>query len=462
MRPNAELIQWWRRTLEAIDPLRPLTREEVDSLYTERPDAPARMIATRLRRSFPGRGQSILLYGARGAGKSSELSRLAREICDEYAVVQIDLGAGLPDETSTLALVILLGAAVLQVTNEWVRPDAEAKARPRHGEARLTEALKKFGLASNFLADMLGHIAPILSWTGADGGATSAARAALATGGAALSHAADLRRELSRSSLAGRLPTDKQDDARAVTEAVNQLLRELEELAGRPAILLADGFDKRTRIEDIQTALADLDLLVALEAPIVLTGPVVLRHDIRFRGLSNGFTMHSLPNIAVRRRRVGDGARIEVTVEDNAAGLALLREIFERRMRSIGVGEIAAPDALTLAARMSSGIIREFLQILTGAGELALDAGRRTILLADVEAIVRRLRLSLQGSLDEKDWMLLARVLAKPGTLPADDRADVLLYENFIACYANGDLWFRPHEAIADSVLTTVREPGDV
>lgn len=458
MRPSKELISWWRRILEAIDPLRPLVRDKIDDLYAERPDSPTRMIATRLRRSSPGHGQSILLYGARGAGKSSELSRLARELRDEYAVVQVDLGAGLPDQTSTLALVVLLGAAVLQVSKEWAGPDAAATTPARTGEDKLNKALAKLGLASTFLGSVLKHIAPILTWTGADSGVTAAATAALSTAGTALSHSADLRRELSRDPLAGRLPADRQDDARAVTESVNQLLHELEQLTGRPPLLLTDGLDKRTNIEDIQTALADLDLLVALEAPIILTGPVVLRHDVRFRGLANGFTMHSLPNIAVRKRGNEGGE----TIEENADGLALLRDIFERRMRAIEVLEAVEPQALDLAARMSSGIIREFLQILTGAGDLALDAGRRQITLRDVEAVVRRLRLSLQGSLNEKDWMLLARVLAKPGTLPADVRADVLLYENFIACYANGDLWFRPHEAIADSVASTVGDPDNV
>ena len=32
------------------------------------------------------------------------------------------------------------------------------------------------------------------------------------------------------------------------------------------------------------------------------------------------------------------------------------------------------------------------------------------------------------------------------------NQADTLLFENFIACYPNGDLWYRPHELIVEFV----------
>ena len=53
----------------------------------------------------------------------------------------------------------------------------------------------------------------------------------------------------------------------------------------------------------------------------------------------------------------------------------------------------------------------------------------------------------MQGFLDEASLAILQRVRDK-GTLPA--QGDTLLFQNIVVCYANGDLWFRPHEAIVD------------
>lgn len=453
---DQEVLSWWRKVLGPLDPMQPLRAEDVGRLYTERPDAPYKMIAARLRRSPALRGQTILIYGARGAGKSSELSRLGAELKDEYTIVHVDLGAGLPETTSTLALVVLLGAAALHGLAQWERPDVPPSSGGR-GKDLLAVALKQLGLSADFLGGLLKHVGPALALVGADSGVSAAAGGAWAV--SALAHAAALRRELGRGPLGERLTSDRFDDARAVADAVNTIFLELEARAGRPPLLLADGLDKRTRLEDVSTALADRDLLASLAAPMVLTGPVVLRHDPRFRSLESGSAMFSLPNVAVRRR----GGRGGHEVVDNEDGIALLRELSMKRLATVDVhlDDLMERGALGLAARMSSGIIREFLTILTSAGDAAQSAGERRISAAHVEAAVRRIRLSLQASLDEQDWQILARLIQKPGTLPADDRADVLLYENFIACYANGDLWYRPHEAIAGSVSGVLGSDAD-
>jgi hypothetical protein len=446
--PTPELINYWRPVLEQIDPLRPLRSDNVEELYTERLDPPYRAITTRLLRCSPAQGQTIVLYGARGAGKSSELTRIADVLRDSFAVIQVDLGAGLPDDTSTLALVLLLGVAALAEQSRWREVTDDATSTTA-GLDRLTRALKGFSLGGEFVAGLLEKIGPLIAITGVDGGASAAIGASLSTA-SALAQTAALKRELSRGPLAGRLPPDRFEDARAVVEAVNGILSDLEKLAGRPPLLLADGLDKRTSIDDVQKALADVDLLTAVSAPMVLTGPVVLRHDPRFRAIGDRSLLITLPNITVRRRVTPPSS----AVEDNPEGIKLLRDLFARRMRSLDIStdEVVDADALTLAARMSSGIIREFLTILTNAGDVAIDANERKIRRPHVEAAVRRLRLSLQGSLDANAWVILARLLEKPGTLPADRGADVLLYENIIACYTNGHVWYRPHEAIVDSV----------
>lgn len=75
-----------------------------------------------------------------------------------------------------------------------------------------------------------------------------------------------------------------------------------------------------------------------------------------------------------------------------------------------------------------------------------------------MDAAVRRHRLKLQGYLNTERVQILERVLDKPSVLPSGEQADELLFENLIACYANGDLWYRPHEAIAAGLEATLRD----
>jgi len=64
-----------------------------------------------------------------------------------------------------------------------------------------------------------------------------------------------------------------------------------------------------------------------------------------------------------------------------------------------------------------------------------------------MDAAIGSKRRELQGCLRENLIDVLHHVLETTG-LPEGDAADQLLFENFIACHANGDVWFRPHELL--------------
>ncbi|MCA9558445.1 MAG: hypothetical protein KC583_07780, partial [Myxococcales bacterium] len=369
---------------------------------------------------------------------STELARLAHQLHDQYCVVHVDLGAGLPDRCGTLAILALLGAATLRAADDWRAPDGAPQDTARKA---LERSLATIGAPAETLGKLIGAVGSVIAWFDPPTGA------GLGSAGKAIGHAADvgqqaaaLRRQLDHASMANALSRDTAEAADAIVAAVNQALDALHSLSGRPPLLLADGLDKRVDLDDIKAALADVDVLTGLRAPLVLTGPITLRHDPRFRGLPGRFALESLPNVGVRRP--DGGARHD--------GQKLLAELLRRRLTARGLdAALVDPSAVELAAGMSSGIVREFLDLICKAGELAFDADRRTIERPDIEAVGRRRRLELQGYLNEGSIKLLQRVLDKR-VLPADPLADVLLYENLIACYSNGDAWFRPHELLVD------------
>lgn len=454
-RPSPELRDWWKPKLRVLDPWRELVRQEIEELYAERQTAPFTSLARELVVADQPAQLKFILCGARGSGKTTELVRLAREVDGEFCVIQTDLAAGLPETASTLAIVTLLGVAALHVSKQWSDPDADTSALVavdssgdghQGGAALLDRALARFGDLVPSVADLLGGVGSVVTLFAPATGTALKASGVVAK--STVIGSSRLRDALARGPLDGRLAPEQRDDARAVVEAVNTILAELGALAGRPPLLLVDGLDKRTSVEDVELALSDEHLLRALDAPLVLTGPVNLRHDPRFRAVPGNFRLSLLYNVPVCERDNDE----EGKVRTGAAGVAILAELYERRRASAKLPkDLIAPEPIERAARLSSGIVRDFLRLLHSACMNALDQGRQQVSAADLDAAIKAQRLELQGYLDQGGIDTLGRVLAK-GTVPATPQADILLFENFIACYPNSNLWYRPHELIVDYV----------
>ena len=240
------------------------------------------------------------------------------------------------------------------------------------------------------------------------------------------------------------------EQTRDLVETVNGLFRQLQALTGRPALLLADGLDKQDELEDVFAALESPDLIQRIEVPVVLTGPVNLRHDPRFRGLRNHFRNEILFNVAVRKPP-GDA---------HAEGEQVLMDLYERRRAAAALPKDLFQDSdLRHAASMSAGIVRDFLSILYDAGLEAFSEGRDIVTSEDLATGVRKLRQMMQMALNSDRIVLLGRVLKKR-VLPPGMEASRLLYENYVACYPNGDVWYRPHEVLVDYVTRNQESRG--
>ena len=72
--PSTELIEWWRPKLRAVDPRRMVQLEEIHDLYVERGDAPYRSVVRDLLLAERPAEVKVLLCGARGSGKTTELT----------------------------------------------------------------------------------------------------------------------------------------------------------------------------------------------------------------------------------------------------------------------------------------------------------------------------------------------------------------------------------------------------
>jgi signal recognition particle GTPase len=80
----------WTKLIEAFDPSVPLA-ESLDALYVERAsDTPSNRIARELGRRHDARTKYVII-GARGAGKTTELWRIARKLEGTRYNLGIDL-----------------------------------------------------------------------------------------------------------------------------------------------------------------------------------------------------------------------------------------------------------------------------------------------------------------------------------------------------------------------------------
>jgi len=444
--------QTWTTFIRAVDPYRELQPDEIDSLYADRPQAAWSRLWDALEFSPSPERLKFLLAGSRGSGKTTELIKLQSELHERFVVLRVDIAPLHENGAGTLPIVAALGASLELAIRSW-RGEEPGEAR----DSGVRAALQQLGVAAEQFEGLLKPLAGLVALVPTSEAAATATALATTAGAAGLSRKALVQLQgLSRGDkLASRLNADNEGAATELIEAVNQALAELHDLAGRPAMLLVDGLDKKTHLQDVLTALGDVHLLLDIQAPLVFTGPAHLRTDERFAaGNVVGFKAEVLHNITVLDH-TPDG------LAPKDEGLAALLSLAHKRFKQAGLpDDLVQEPALRHLARMSSGYVRDYLRLLDEAGKACRTRKGEHISLDDAQEATRQLRHGFQGAINEEDLRLLGRVL-QTERLPAGERADELFFENHIACFRNHDLWYRPHEVLVDYVRKATEEPGE-
>lgn len=435
-------LQWWQEFNRRFDPFRLLGPDEVEALYARRPHAPSqRIFDDEFLFAADPSSVRVALAGARGSGKTTEMLRLWKMLAQDgspAAPVYVDVAASLPEDASTLTWLPLVVAAVQTAADDWGAPAATGDP--------LGDALTGFGVGAEVTAKLLGAVSNVSQWVGPEGQAAGALAEAVATSLSGL-------REFARSAQQLRQPvTDaNRREAEALIQALRTELKRLTTASGRPAALLLDGLDKRQDLEAVFRALQDADLLFDVSAAIVLSGPIELRHDPRFAALvmPGRFHTQSVHNLPVVHR---DG-------RPKAVGVDTLVELYNLRAkedRAFGTIDVLPAALVREAARWSSGVIREFLELVRRSGLAARRGGRDRAVEADLDFAVTERRQQYQATLTVEEWDTLGEVL-DTGERPRA-RVDELLFTNVVACYHNHDLWFRPNELLVEYIRDRRRE----
>lgn len=456
---NAEFYSYWRGLSRAFDPYYAIPVEHVEALYAPRYKSPSERLSERIRSEERPEQLKVLLCGARGSGKSTELARLAEVLFLEWAPLRLDLAAVLPPGSATLPIAVHIGAAALRALHDRKDPGAPLAVQgagwTRAG-AIFSGALQALGLGAEGLAKLL-EAAPAISKLilppSVEAAMPAEALPSLAAGAGAAARAADsqlrARMNAARAAVSGPLgeyvSVDKMDDAQRVLDGVNGILEELKAHEQRPVLVLVEGLDKLQQLSDVQLAVSQPEFLEQIQAPLVMTGPMQLRSSPHFSRLPGTLRPEPLSNVPILSPPFTQPT-------PNPAGVREMVDIFVRRRRHFHVDEnIISERLLDRAALMSSGTPREFLTLLDLAKLEAISARRRNIAEADLEGALKQRRQELTGAFTSERVRILYDVLTS-GTASHGEVADELLFTNFIAAYPNGDLWYRPHELLVESV----------
>lgn len=457
---SQELIGHWRHVRTAFDPFFAIPLDKVSKLYAPRTNGPARRIVREIRSAPDYTQVKFVLCGARGSGKSTELTRIAAELFLEYVPLRVDVASILPPKSATLAVCAHIGAAALTALHRLKAPDKPLVPRVggwTKGGLIFADALVALGMTVETLGKYLEAMPAVSSiLTSTEAGldvppqALSLAGASLRAGAAGLTARFVAAKSAVSGPLGAYVSQDRMDDAAAVLKGVNAILAEIADHERRPVLIFVEGLDKLESLDEIRVAISQPELLEMLQAPLIVTGPVQLRSAIEFARLPGRLRSDLVNNVAIFEPPASKGAEPKVA----PTGIDELLSLYERRRQHFGLSaEVVEVDPLREIARLSSGIPREFLMLLDYASMEAMDADQRVIRKSDVDAALRRRRIELSASFTPPRVRVLYRVLGS-GLSGEGEEAEDLLFHNFIACYPNGMLWFRPNELVVDAVRT--------
>ncbi len=320
---------------------------EVDAAWrADRTHGPFRSIVERL--DLQDDESKVLLTGTVGSGKSTELLRVAEARGDKEFVILLDLDRHFTHvvgdssalrmveawEVCFLACVALVRAAREQLGFEvdkatlrdletaW-RQAATASQTPDPGEVDVIGLGKSMFITASEGIVAAGHaVNPVAAGVG------RVALAALR----ALSDAAKWRLPMGRASA----PLVDQDESiRTLLAVANRIIGEVQ-LKARRVLLVLDGLDRITDIDHARRLFLDSGLLGRLFCSVVLCAPFAMRHamDLARVRRFHCVTLVNEPVLDPHRPL------------ESGVGLAVMRDMYQRRVRDLG--DAAALDASLL------------------------------------------------------------------------------------------------------------------
>jgi len=440
----------WIAIHNAFDPFESVPAEKLEAWYVERPHSPLRPLLNELRpEKTPSR---TILVGHPSSGKSTELTKLATELGkqNEYFVVRIDLDQNLDIERANpVEVIFLMGAAIYKVAAAQLdkKPDPSRLEQLKKGLETLVQTHTGNRDFSLNVSDLLENLVCF--------GASLIA-------GPVGKTVANLANKVIRPFrfVSG---TDKEvvrklevePKIETLVEALNSIVADVQEKAGKPLVLIVDGLDKPYDPDIIALNFAERNYLSKPACRVVYAAPMWVYYSSRFAAVRQRFPVLEFPNIKLyerrkRQRNTRAGKRQSMSRRKrDEHGFQVMREIVNKRLGALGLmpDKVIETTALDRLIHASGGVVRDLIRLIRDVASDAEIAGASSITKKLAEKAVARLRRQYEAQLLPKDREILVKV-HQTHQRTDDEICDLLLQGNFVLSYVNDEVWFDTHSLL--------------
>ncbi len=393
-----------------FDPYQPLPADS--SYYVQRPDTALSRLHRWLTRGA-GKPMKIFYSGHRGAGKSTELNRLVadEEIRKQYVIVHYRIGDYAdPLNLSHVDVLFSMGAQIfVQYTDKekgyGKRLPAELIRELESWRGRIEERVRAVDKAvgASAEANLNAFFLKALGWSKAE----------------------ETSRKEIRQIIEPRLSE--------LISSINLIVSAIAAREQKPVLVIIDDLDKPPLDVAKKIFHGYYTVLMQPACAIVYTVPSAIFFSPEFATL-RGQTFF-LPNLKLHA-----AGQPQQRVEQCYAAL---RDFFSRRAHR----RLISNDALDAAATVSGGVFREMARVIQTGADLALEAQRDRIEVADIRRAEAELRNEFTHFLTPEDYQTLRAIHDNPRRLDPQNLAPLL--HNLAALeYHNDESWYGVHPAI--------------
>lgn len=449
---KAEAQRFWAPIINDFQPLDSAWLGEMDKFYVDRaagdPTNSALQLLkegllSSLNRPKPYRA---LLTGHRGSGKSSELMRLAEELAEDFFVVRFDAELILSPET-TNHFDIILGMGIAVFATAQLKDLSPKRKLADDLLNSLSKFIRKYEDRKGFkldLASLVKQVAVGLVNVSAVGVVTGGNPAALVA--ATAFQATKLELNVGDEHIRTlELPPNRIE----VISALNKIIEWVQVECGKRVLMIVDGLDK-VATPRARLLFADSSLLRDPLCALVYAAPIVFYHRaVAWQAEQIFDSYEMLPNVPVHKRSPRDKNWMD-SRELSESGAEVMREVVRRRLakHDLTVDDVIAPQALTLLAQMSGGVMRAMILLFNNAATFAKMENKERIDGDLALKSVMRQRKRLQTRLNLKYRETLERALKERSLLGGESESveDELLTNDYLLSYEDGDgAWFDVH-----------------
>ncbi len=404
---------------EALDFVRPLQSGDPrwQNLNPARGGDVAKIIARYLTRAVPGRFQHVVFASHRGAGKSTELFRLAHDLHERFFCLYLEANVEMDANSIEMEDLLLVLARKVEATlREAGFPLASEVLE--HVNGWFSETIKTTSVGTDYVADVR---------TEAKAGLDIPFVASLLAKLTALfkvesKHRTEVKEVLRQ------YPGTLMDLVNQLLDAANTALKP----TGRELLVIIDNLDRyHPKVID-ELLVRGGDRFRQLKTNLILTPPISLVYRPETGALGDYFHVEVMPSVRLRGPKDAYDA-----LTGEGPGL-LLEALGSRIDLDKLIPDQRARDRLVVA---SGGSIRELLEV---ASDATLLADGECLVREDVERAIKRRCDRMRDKINANGWLDALVDIARSHQISSDDAYLSLLYHRLAFKY-NDEGWYDAH-----------------